>query len=272
MRFFKHWIKLFLARYIRSCLAEQEHSEIDKPNNILFEGVILQRVLSHFEGRKKTWTVRGSNREFDIGHYFEFGCYDGDTLIDFFNALKSFFKGNFPEYWKMFAFDSFEGLPKTYRNEDLHPYAGEGSYKSQGMEYVYRRLSEVGCGDERLQLYKGFFETILTEKLCNDFIEKGIKASFVNIDCDYYSSTMTTLNWIEPLLHDGSIVYFDDIYFYNCNPQKGELKAISDFNSKREHSGLSPAPFFDRGWRCYMYWRNREIKPHKFEFENYISG
>ncbi len=71
---------------------------------------------------------------------------------------------------------------------------------------------------------------------------------------------------------DGTIVYFDDIYFYNCNPHKGELKAIADFNQERKDSGLALAPWFDSGARCYMYWKNEYIEPHKFEFKAYVTG
>lgn len=271
----KACIKKRLGEIIRSCLAADAPPapKPQGPKQILMEWRILERVLMHFELRRETWEKRGSDEKFKIGHYFEFGCYNGDTLVDFFNVLKKRYPQGVPDFWKMFVFDSFEGLPATELAEDLHPHAGEGSYKSEGMTHVRNRLVEVGCDPQRLTFVKGFYEDSLTKELRDDLRAQGIFASFVNLDCDYYSSTKTVLEWIEPLLMDGAIVYFDDIYFYNCNPHKGQLKAIADFNASRSESGLAPAPFFDQGGRCYMYWRNdATLERKKFEFETYVVG
>ena len=268
----KHLFKQFIGKNIRSCLAAVDNPGGKVPKPILMDRTILTRTFSHFEQRKQTWEFRGSTTKLDIGHYFEFGCYDGDTLLDFFNALVLKYGDQLPEYWRIFAFDSFEGLPDTELQEDLHLFAGKGSYKSKGPSFVKQRMLDAGCDSNRITLIPGFYEESLTEKLRNKLLNEGVFASFVNIDCDYYSSTMTVLNWIEPLLVDGSIVYFDDIYFYNCNPNKGELRAISDFNESRSKSGLAPAPFFDRAHRCYMYWRDEDLKPKNFEFQKYVTG
>ena len=243
-----------------------------EPRQILLEWSIIERVFCHFEGRKKIWETRGIEGEYKIRHYYEFGVYNGDTLCDFYNCMSRFHGGNAPPYWQMVGFDSFEGLPATHVEEDLHPQAGEGSYKSDGVEFVQSRLQGIGCGPDRLRLVKGFYQESLSKALRDKLLAEDLRPSFVNIDCDYYSSTMTVLNWIEPLLMDGTVVYFDDIYFYNCNPNKGELKAIDDFNRSRDESGLALAPWFDQGARCYLYWRNEAIEPHKFEFKKYITG
>jgi len=272
---FKRCIKRQLGYWIQACLDEvaAPRQRPPGPRQILMEWRILERVLMHFEQRRETWEQRGSDEEFKIGHYFEFGCYNGDSLVDFFNVMKKRYPQGVPDYWKMFVFDSFEGLPATELAEDLHLHAGEGSYKSEGMTHVRNRLVETGCDPQRLTFVKGFYEDSLTKALRDELLAQGIFASFVNLDCDYYSSTKTVLEWIEPLLADGAIVYFDDIYFYNCNPQKGQLKAIEEFNSRRTESGLAPAPFFDQGGRCYMYWRNDSaLAPKKFEFEAYVVG
>ena len=268
-------IKRRLGEIIRSCLAADPPPKpcSPGPKQILMEWRILERVLMHFEQRRQTWEQRGSDQAFKIGNYFEFGCYNGDSLVDFYNVLRKRYPEGVPDYWKMFVFDSFEGLPATELAEDLHPHAGEGSYKSEGMAFVRNRLAEVGCDPQRLTFVKGFYEQSLTKALRDELIEQGVFASFVNLDCDYYSSTKTVLDWIEPLLTDGAIVYFDDIYFYNCNPQKGQLRSIKEFNADRTDSGLALAPFFDQGARCYMYWRNdATLVPKQFEFEAYVTG
>lgn len=56
------------------------------------------------------------------------------------------------------------------------------------------------------------------------------------------------------ILHDGSIIYFDDIYFYNGNKNKGQVRAIAEFNEGRSDRGLFLAPHLDRSSRTYLYW------------------
>jgi hypothetical protein len=261
-------IKTILKRLLLRSRPNDFHA---KP--ILFDWSILNKVIGHFEARKHTWETRGIDGSYPIGDYFEFGCYNGDTVIDFVNVVIKYYSlKSIPKYWNIHIFDSFEGLPSTAIPEDLHPYAGQGSYKSTGQDFVNNRILSAGWPSRKLEIHPGFYEKILTEELRDSLLGKGVFASFVNIDCDYYSSTMTVLNWIEPLLVDGSIIYFDDIYFYNCNPHKGELRAINDFNCTRENSGLALAPFFDMGARVYMYWKNENISPKRFEFKNYVVG
>jgi hypothetical protein len=261
-----------IKRLVKKALGIKPPPAQRTPAPILIERDILMRALAHLEGRRQTWKERGAAKEFKIGQYFEFGCYNGDSLLDFHNALNIQYNRQLPDYWQFYVFDSFEGLPPTEDKADLHPFAGEGSYRSKGAKFVKRRLVENSCPEERLHFHKGFFEDSLTPELREQLIERGVFASYVNIDCDYHSSTITVLNWLEPLLTDGSLLYFDDIYFYNGHPDKGQIKSIREFNEKREHSGLAPAPWFDQGHRCYLYWREEELGPRQFQFEKYVVG
>lgn len=240
---------------------------------ILFEKEILISVFGYLENKQFTWAARGAT-PVPLGHYFEFGCYDGDTLIDFLKVRNFFYEGqSLGNKWKVFAFDSFEGLPEPEGLRDSHPFASKGSYKSRGETLLLERIEKEGFSLDEIKTYKGFFEDSLTKELRDGLISEGIVASFVNIDCDYYSSTKTVLDWLEPLLQPGSVVYFDDVYFYDCNPNKGELLAITEFNSSRKgKAGLALAPILDRGHRCYLYWTNEDYDVSEFEFKQYVSG
>lgn len=229
--------------------------------------------FGYLENKQSTWKRRGASPR-RLGHYFEFGCYDGDTLIDFLKVRDFFYEERGCEAsWKVFAFDSFEGLPAPTGVSDSHPFASKGSYKSQGEARLLERIEKEGFTLDEIKTFKGFFEESLTQELRDRLISEEVTASFVNIDCDYYSSTKTVLDWLEPLLQPGSIVYFDDVYFYDCNPNKGELLAIAEFNAAREGvAGLALAPILDRGHRCYLYWNNEDYDISEFEFKEYVSG
>ncbi len=47
------------------------------------------------------------------------------------------------------------------------------------------------------------------------------------------------LQFIEPLLCKGAIVYFDDFYMYEGNPEKGEQKAFLEYQAVSQH-GFNP--------------------------------
>ncbi len=67
----------------------------------------------------------------------------------------------------------------------------------------------------------------------------------VNIDCDLYESAVYVLDFIEPLLQEGSVLYFDDWNMYRANPNKGGKKAFREF---REKTSWKFEKFLTVGW------------------------
>ena len=211
------------------------------------------RTLRHLYEVDRRWKSRGSAAGLPLGNYFEFGVWNGKSMEVFWKALGYAASGERKD-WRLFGFDSFEGLPEPEGAADAHPFVGKGAFKSSGVDQVSASLTKAGIPADRVKLVAGFYENSLTPELKASL---GLtKASVVNIDVDYYSSTMTVLNWIESLLFDGSIVYFDDILFYNGNPHKGQLRAIREFNETRKDAGLYQERGLDPLGRVYVYWKN----------------
>jgi O-methyltransferase len=217
---------------------------------------VMLRCLTYIETTNEKWVSRGSAKGLDPGHYFEFGVWNGVSLLRFWKCTQWMLGRGETNRWKIFGFDSFEGLPKPKDSADTHEFVGEGSFRSEGVATILRLLESNGCKQEKIKLIPGFFDESLTADLKKtlDFP----KASLVNIDVDYYSSTIDVLDWIEDLMHDGTLIYFDDINFYNRNPKKGQVKAITDFNNARDSAGLAPIPGLDRFERVYVYWKDSD--------------
>ena len=55
------------------------------------------------------------------------------------------------------------------------------------------------------------------------------KPGIIHIDCDLYTSTISVLKFLKPLLVSGSILLFDDYYCYPANQNLGQKKAINEF-------------------------------------------
>ena len=122
------------------------------------------------------------------GVYLEFGVFQGDSM--------RMAGGMFPAR-KLYGFDSFEGFPTDGRPD-------------WDVDFSVASLPEV---PENCTLIKGWFDETLPA-----FLERneGLKADFVNIDCDIYSSTKTVFDNL--LKHDvmrpGTIIYFDELLNY----------------------------------------------------------
>lgn len=75
------------------------------------------------------------------------------------------------------------------------------------------------------------------------------------IDCDYYSSTKTILDWLQPMLKSGTIFYFDDYWSFHGHPDYGELRAINEFNKMNQGRILQRGCVYGLGEHTFIYSR-----------------
>lgn len=156
------------------------------------------------------------------GDYFEFGCHSGYGLSIFHRLISSHNMNNV----RFFAFDSFEGFPTITGTDDYHDYKqGMLAYRIEDFQQVLKvnRMSNVIP-------VKGFFQDVLTDELRNRY--EMNHAAIVFIDCDLYSSTKVVLEFIKNMLQTGTIVVFDDYWIYRGDRNRGEQKALYDFQEK----------------------------------------
>jgi hypothetical protein len=87
----------------------------------------------------------------------------------------------------IFACDSFEGLPEEYEN------LGVGAF---------------ACAPPKIRgvhIVQGYFNESLTPELA-----QGVgRVALASFDADLYSSTLSALRWVTPLLDTGSLLLFD---------------------------------------------------------------
>jgi Macrocin-O-methyltransferase (TylF) len=163
--------------------------------------------------------------------YYEFGVGWGYTLTRYVDALKAFCKDEHLNLYnqKIFLFDSFQGLPDTEGVKDEHPEWGKGSF-AHGKDEIKNLLKYYKLDPENpnINFIEGFYEQTLTSDLARQLTTTA--PDVVTIDVDYYSSTKTILDWIQPFLPSGCLLYVDNIWSYNGSPSRGELGAINDFN------------------------------------------
>ena len=95
---------------------------------------------------------------------------------------------------KLYGFDSFEGLPETWRSG-----YGKGTFAGT--------LPPV---PENVELVKGWFDTTLPAFLRS---RQG-PIALLHVDCDLYSSTKTIFDLVGSRLTKGSVIVFDEYWNY----------------------------------------------------------
>lgn len=136
--------------------------------------------------------------------YLEFGVFKGKTMRWWSHHLRH-------TEAKLIGFDSFEGLPEKWQpNYDVGTFATEGP---------------PNIDDERVSFEVGWFEDTL-----RNFEMPEHDQLIINIDCDLYSSTITVLNWVEPYLRAGTLIYFDEF-----SDRDHEMRAFRELSSRSSH-------------------------------------
>ena len=150
------------------------------------------------------------------GLILEFGVYSGTTI----NRIAQDFPGR-----AVHGFDSFEGLPETWR---------------VGYEKGVFGRPDLPAVAGNVELVVGWFDRTLP-----GFLEArpNETAALVHVDCDLYSSTQTIFAQIAPHIRPGTIIVFDEYYNYP-GWRHGEYKAFQEFVDFRkvryEYIGLVP--------------------------------
>ncbi len=137
------------------------------------------------------------------GLVMEFGVATGKTI----NRIAA----AFPED-RVYGFDSFEGLPEPWRADYQKGY------------FARENLPQVR---ENVELIVGWFNETLPGFLAS---REG-DVSFLHIDCDLYSSTMTVLDLLAERIKPGTVILFDE-YFNYPGWRNHEHKAFREFTDK----------------------------------------
>jgi hypothetical protein len=158
------------------------------------------------------------------GHYVEFGTFWGASFFRAYHFLKGWLAGDF------FAFDSFEGLSKPTAQEieftanDFY----EGAYACNVRSF--ETIADlVGMDRHRLKAIKGFYSETVVNRQARDYgLEMG-SVSICTIDCDLFEPTLQVLEFVRPLLAQGSLIYFDDWRLCRASPHAGERAACLEW-------------------------------------------
>jgi predicted O-methyltransferase YrrM len=135
------------------------------------------------------------------GLILEFGVFAGRTI----NHIAGLLPGK-----KVYGFDSFQGLPETWR-----PGFAKGAFAR----------SELPSVRENVELVVGWFDRTLPT-FCD--LHPNQKAALLHVDCDLYSSAQTILHNMVSYIAPGTIIVFDE-YFNYPGWSDHEYRAFKEF-------------------------------------------
>lgn len=171
------------------------------------------------------------------GDYAEFGSWGGITIALAYGESRR--HGHTARLW---AFDSFQGLPTPSGVEDEHPEWRRGKMATNLEEF------HAVCAANRIprdvySVVPGFYEDTLPQISPTD---EPANIALAYVDCDLYSSTKTVLEFLRPRLKHGMIVAFDDYFCWSPSQASGERKAMLELVS--EDVRWEWVPYVQYGW------------------------
>ena len=211
-----------------------------------FNTRILNRLIRRFKSETLIdKTARFVACEMIEGDYLEFGVYQGSAFISAYHALREQFEDRVnlkiggkdkqasrarrQDLWhsmRFFAFDSFAGLPPLAEEDTSTADFEQGQFAFPASEFRNKlKMDRVPL--DRVRIIEGWFKETCTEQTreAHDLT----RAAIVWIDADLYSSATTALEFITPLIQDGTVIIFDDWYSYRGNPKQGEQRAFQEW-------------------------------------------
>jgi hypothetical protein len=161
------------------------------------------------------------------GAYLEFGVWRGSTFAQFHHAMR-----RHGLRMDMYAFDSFEGLPAPSGVDALPGYEPfrAGQFGCTVSEFE-AEMAARGVPESAYRLLPGFYDQTLTAETAE---KHGItRVALAWIDCVLYESARTVLEFLGPLLQDGTLLMFNDYYRFKGHPDLGERRAFAEFLQAR---------------------------------------
>jgi hypothetical protein len=162
------------------------------------------------------------------GDYAEFGCYRGETFALAYTEAKR--RGHPAKLW---AFDSFEGLPAPKDELDDHPVWVAGSMATS-LDQFHDIMRRRGVPRGRYAVVPGFYEDTLP------LMDQPRDIALAYVDCDMYSSARDVLGFLKSRLKQGMIIAFDDYFCMSASQISGERRALAEVLEDDPHWRLVP--------------------------------
>jgi predicted O-methyltransferase YrrM len=150
------------------------------------------------------------------GHIIEYGSYRGGSAIFMAHLAQRLHPG-----MKVFALDTFEGMPKTDKDVDAH---NAGDFSGVDLDQLRMRVKALKL--DNLILVKGPFENTREQVMA-----AAGTVRMAHIDCDIASSVKYSYEAVRPHMVPGGYIVFDDATVSSCI---GATEVVEDMLIRRD--------------------------------------
>lgn len=202
----------------------------------LLSPVLVHNLSKYFALKKAFYLVNLEELE---GDYIEFGVFTGSSFVAAMNSTYLGFTRQIER--KFVGFDSFEGFGELDA-EDMHPFYKNLNFQTD-YNSVFKRVKKIAKKRKvDFMLVKGFFDDTCVGKKPIDYELR--KMAVCLIDCDTYQGAIAALDFITPMIQQGSILILDDFFSYRGRQDRGMYRALVSW---KEKNGISLRKLSDYG-------------------------
>lgn len=171
------------------------------------------------------------------GDYAEFGCHNAMTFaMAYHEAVRHKHEA------RLWAFDSFSGLPAPKDDRDSHPKWVENKMATS-LDRFHERCASQRVPRDAYEVVPGFYEETLPAMSDTDAPDN---IALAYVDCDLYSSTMDVFRFLMPRLKHGMIIALDDYFCWSATQISGNRRAMLEMFP--ENSEWELLPYMQYGW------------------------
>jgi hypothetical protein len=151
-----------------------------------------------------------------LGHIAEFGSFRGGSAIFMAIVAQELCPGT-----KVFAFDSFAGMPETDARRDAHK---AGDFAEASEEEIRHFAEKLGV--RNLELIKGMFDESIPRALPSIG-----PLRLAHVDCDLHDAVVASYEGSRTKMVPGGYIVFDDPLVSSC---LGAFEAIENLVIRRD--------------------------------------
>jgi hypothetical protein len=203
----------------------------------------MRRDQHYYEAKERAEFFRRAFRALQFngisGDYAEFGCCGAATFALAHDAISKTGGGR-----RLWAFDSFEGLPPQGDSRDSHPKWVPGDMMISLADF-HTICKANGLDRADYSVVPGFYEQTLSRPASAQSERPG-NIALAYIDCDLYSSTLEVLEFLSSRLRHGMIIAVDDYFCWSEATVSGERLALLELAEAR--GDLIFSPYLAFGW------------------------
>jgi len=165
-------------------------------------GLIRDRTVLVEENRLNIFLILAAFlQKLPFGHIVEYGTYRGGNAIFMAYIAKNLLPGV-----KVFALDTFSGMPDTERGIDAH---SKGDFKDVDLDELRSYIARLEL--DNLVVVQGLFEETAPATL-----REAGSVALAHIDCDIYSAVKYAYEVSKPHMVTGGYYVFDDATVASC--------------------------------------------------------